>query len=240
MIFWLYRLKKKISRAVAQNREPKLLARGVALGLLLGLCPSGNLTSLSIALLIFCLHLNHALAALTAIATALVAPALDPVSHWVGLTILSDPPLFHLFQTAWNQPMLAWTDLNNTIVLGSFTIGLCLYYPVLRFSEHLFTKLSKENNAETESESEEIDDMRVMASEGDSQSQHSIANSTQTQGNSTTTRRTPTLTTKQEKTYATNEQARRTTSGENQENQENQQLQLLLKRLREQTKRRAS
>lgn len=237
MIFWLYRLKKKISRAVSQNREPKLLARGVALGLLLGLTPSGNLTSIAIALLIFCLRLNHALAALTAIATALVAPALDPVSHWIGLSILSDPPLFQLLQTAWNQPLLAWTDLNNTIVLGSFAIGLSLYYPVLRSSEHFFRKLSKENNAETEGESEDIDETRVMASESDSQSQLSSAYSMQTPGNSSTSRRKQIPDSEKEKIYAINGQERRTT---NSENQENQQLQLLLKRLKEQTKRRAS
>ena len=98
MIFWFFRLARKLQRAIAADRQPKLLARGIAAGFLLGLVPAGNLISITIAIFIFCLRMNHAVAALTAITIALAAPIADPITHWLGTQILSAPTslLFYL------------------------------------------------------------------------------------------------------------------------------------------------
>jgi len=238
MIFWLYRLKKKISRAIAANREPKLLARGVASGFLLGVTPPGNLTSLSIAVLIFCLRLNHSLAAITAIATALVAPLLDPMSHWIGSQILSDPPLFHLFQKAWNQPLFAWTDLNNSVILGSFAIGICVYYPILRSTEHFFKKVIKVNALEAENGENRFDaSNKTKSSQEAIQSQIVVVRGTQTADSITESLDTQIDTRDRETPQTDNMQSR---SNELDLDSESVQLQMLIRRLREEPRRRAS
>jgi len=143
MVFWAYRLLKKLRLAIAANREPILISRGVALGFVLGMIPSGNLTSLLILVVIFCLRLNHAVAALTAVATSWCVPLLDPATHWIGLQILSDPPLADLFASAWNYPFVAWTNLNNTVVLGSVVLAITFYLPVERTSHSIIQNLTK-------------------------------------------------------------------------------------------------
>ena len=144
MIIWLFGLLRKLKRAIATNREPRLLSRGVGLGFVLGIIPPGNLINFMVLAVIFCMRLNHAVAALTAIAVSFIAPWMDPVTNWIGTQILNDPPLHELAALAWKQPMIAWTNLNNTVVLGSVLIGTVLYWPLERTAHTLFKKLIKE------------------------------------------------------------------------------------------------
>ena len=152
MIIWLYGLTRKLKRALAANREPHLLSRAVACGYLLGMIPAGNLTSLAVLLLVFCLRLNHPVAALTAVATSFVAPVLDPLSNWIGIQILSHPPSFELASHAWKLPLIAWTNLNNSVVLGSLVGGLVLYWPIQKGAHSLFTRFIQISSSSDESQ----------------------------------------------------------------------------------------
>ena len=85
------------------------------------------------------LKLNHAMAALTAVATTFVAAHLDAYSHAVGRFVLTHPEFREVAARAWQYPVVPWSDLNNTVVMGSFLIGsaavvplFCLAYPVFR------------------------------------------------------------------------------------------------------------
>ena len=141
MIFWLYKLARKFKQAIKANRDPKLIARGIALGCLLGFIPPGNLTSLVVLGLILCLKLNHAVAFLTAIAVSFAAVPLDPMTHWLGDKILSYLSDQNMLAPVWNLPLIAWTDLNNTVVLGSTLIGTLLVYPTQRLCDAILTKI---------------------------------------------------------------------------------------------------
>ena len=138
MIFWFFRLARKLQRAIAADRQPKLLARGIAAGFVVGLVPAGNLMSLSIAIFIFCLRMNHAVAAITAITISLAAPIADPITHWLGTQILSAPHLAPLLSNLWQQPLIPWAEINNSVVTGSLVLGLVIYLPLQRGAETVF------------------------------------------------------------------------------------------------------
>lgn len=140
MIFWILKLANSMRRAIEGRRYPHQLAWAVALGLLLGVVPHGNLLAFGLVILVLSLKINHAMAGLTAVCVTFLAVYLDPFSHEVGNFILTHPQLQQISQMAWSLPFVPWTNLNNTIVMGSFVIGLTsvipiflITYPIFRF-----------------------------------------------------------------------------------------------------------
>jgi uncharacterized protein (TIGR03546 family) len=140
MIIWTIKLLNNVRKAVAGRNHPNQLAWAVAFGLVLGLIPHGNLIALVWLLVVLTLNINHSMAAITAIGSSFVAGRLDPYSHQVGEYFLNQPTFHSALVTAWQWPLVAWTDLNNTVVLGSFSIALVamlptfvVTYPIFRY-----------------------------------------------------------------------------------------------------------
>jgi uncharacterized protein (TIGR03546 family) len=150
MILWIVKLISSSRRAFAGRKYPHQLAWAVALGLLLGVVPHGNLLAFGLVILVLSLKINHAMAGLTAVCATFLAVKLDPYSHEVGNFVLSHPQLEQTTQLAWSLPLIPWTDLNNTIVMGSFLIGLMSVVPVFLITYPIF-RLAAPTNDHTES-----------------------------------------------------------------------------------------
>ena len=118
MILWILKQVRSVRRAVAGRKNPHQLAWAVALGLLLGLVPHGNLLAFALVILVLSLKINHAMAGLTALVATCFAVKLDPYAHELGNFVLTHPQLEQTTQLAWSLPLVPWTDLNNTIVMG--------------------------------------------------------------------------------------------------------------------------
>ncbi len=142
MIIWTIKLIGTVRRAIAGRKYPAQLAWAVALGLLLGIVPHGNLLALGVLIVVLSLRINHAMAALTAIGVSFVATFLDPYSHQLGDQVLSDPQFFELASKAWTLPLVPWTHLNNTVVLGSLLIGVASLVPVFLIAYPIFRMLA--------------------------------------------------------------------------------------------------
>ncbi|MEM9589677.1 MAG: TIGR03546 family protein [Planctomycetota bacterium] len=138
MIIWTLKQLLSLKKAIAGRRHPSQLAWGLAFGILLGLIPHGNLLTILLVILVVSLKLNHAMAGLTAVATTFAATRLDPISHRLGTMILEQPEISLRLSQAWNLPLMPWTDLNNTVVVGSLTIGLVALIPVFLVSYPFF------------------------------------------------------------------------------------------------------
>ncbi|MFK8112644.1 MAG: TIGR03546 family protein [Rubripirellula sp.] len=138
MILWIVKLISTARRAIAGRKYPHQLAWAVAFGLLLGVVPHGNLLALILLVVVLSLKINHAMAALTAIAATFVATKLDPFSHQVGEYVLSNPRINEAAVNAWQMPLVPWTDLNNTVVMGSFLIGVAALLPVFALTYPVF------------------------------------------------------------------------------------------------------
>ncbi|TWU65375.1 MULTISPECIES: TIGR03546 family protein [Crateriforma] len=138
MILWTIKLINNVRKAFAGRQHPSQLAWAVAFGFLLGVIPHGNLLAIAVLVLVLSLRLNHAMAALTAILTAIFAPRLDPVSDTIGQFLLNQPRFHDAAVNAWAMPLVPWTDLNNTVVLGSLLIGLVLLVPIFLATYPIF------------------------------------------------------------------------------------------------------
>lgn len=55
---------------------------------------------------------------------------LDPVFDYLGATLLGLPWLSGLWTAVYNTPILALSNFNNTIVLGSFVCWAILTFPI--------------------------------------------------------------------------------------------------------------
>lgn len=148
MIVFTLKMIKNIRKAIAGRRHPHQLAGAVALGVLLGIIPHGNLLALLVVFLVLCCKVNHAATAVVAIGVTFVATKLDPYSHQVGQFVLSHDTTGPMMQKAWTLPLMPWTDLNNTVVMGSFVIGLVALFPVFVVTLPVFRLFKPDEDAE--------------------------------------------------------------------------------------------
>lgn len=138
MILWTIKLFTTLRRAIAGRRYPAQLAWAVAFGVLLGIIPHGNLLAILLLIVVLSLKINHAAAALTAIGVSFLATKLDPISHQIGNFVLMQPRVAEAAANAWTFPLVPWTDLNNTVVMGSLLIGLVALFPIFMVTYPVF------------------------------------------------------------------------------------------------------
>jgi uncharacterized protein (TIGR03546 family) len=131
-MFWLPWIKpvRFLVSIFRDLNSPRQIAAGFALGMLVGLVPKGNLTAAVLATLILMLRVNLAAGMLGALVFSWVGLALDPIADRIGYFVLAQPRLLPVWQALWEQPLMPWTALNNTVVLGSLLLGISLWYPV--------------------------------------------------------------------------------------------------------------
>ncbi|WP_044300350.1 TIGR03546 family protein [Rhodopirellula sallentina] len=138
MILWTIKLINSLRKAIAGRKHPSQLAWGVAFGVLLGLIPHGNLLAVALVMLVLTLRVNHAMVALVGIAITMVAPRIDPTFDSVGRWLFEYPTIAENLAIAWQYPLMPWTDLNNTVVAGSFAIGLAALVPLFLITYPIF------------------------------------------------------------------------------------------------------
>ncbi|MBN1465996.1 TIGR03546 family protein [candidate division KSB1 bacterium] len=130
----------KLFKALRSNESPNQLAWGFVLGMIVGLTPLWNLHNLLVIILIIILKVNAAMAFAAFILFDIIVfaflPVLDPLLHSVGYWLLVDAewlrPLWLFFS---RTPVLAWSNFNNTVVLGSLVVALILVIPVFFFTK---------------------------------------------------------------------------------------------------------
>ena len=112
------------------DASPAQVAGGVALGLILGITPLLNVHNLFILFIILLIRVNLGSATLSFLLFSILAYAVDPLSHQLGLKILKSPGLQTLWTDLYNTPGMRLTRFNNSIVMGSLTLSLIMVTPV--------------------------------------------------------------------------------------------------------------
>lgn len=127
----LLKLVRSLIKTLHSDGSPGQIAAGVALGAALGLTPLINAHNLLLLLLLAILNVSFAAGML---AWAVFVPVgflldslFDRLGHWllVGL-----PALRPLWTTLDNSPVLALSNLTNTVVLGSVVAWIMLLAPL--------------------------------------------------------------------------------------------------------------
>ncbi|MCH2203091.1 MAG: TIGR03546 family protein [Fuerstiella sp.] len=116
---------------------------GLAFGILVGLVPKGNLLAVFLAAILAASRVNLGVAAGAIVCCSLASPLIDPISHVIGSWLLKHPGLSSFWTWLYNLPVAPWTGFNNSVVLGSFVVGLILLYPAHRLSRPVFEKYSE-------------------------------------------------------------------------------------------------
>ncbi len=108
------------------------IASGFALGMVFGLVPSNILITVAL-FFFFCLFRIHGGAMFLSWALfALFAYLLDPLFDRFGYWLLTGvPSLTPFWIRGYNLPVVPWTNFNNSVTMGSLTVGLAAFFPML-------------------------------------------------------------------------------------------------------------
>ncbi len=132
---------RKIVRSLLIGSAPNQLAAGFTVGMVIGVMPKSNLIALSLCVLLFSMRCNKGLGLAAAVAFSFVGPWTDPFAHKLGLAVLDFGALQATYVSVLNLPLGAWLGFNNTVVAGSFLIGLYVAFPVYWFTRVFFSGL---------------------------------------------------------------------------------------------------
>jgi|GEM_PF-463434 len=139
-MIWLFKQLLHVRNVFRSGDTPRQLAFGVGLGVMLGLVMNGNLLAVGLTFLVCATRANLSMVALTTLVVGCIAHVTDPITHQIGYTVLTLPALQGTFQWMYQLPLVAWTDFNHTVVMGSFLLGVTLVYPTYRVTLPLFRR----------------------------------------------------------------------------------------------------
>ena len=122
---------QSLVKALNSEGTPGQVAAGIALGAVFGLTPLMNPHNLLLFGLAIVLNVSFPGVLLGWAAFVPVGFALDPLFDAVGRTLLVGiPALVPLWTWAYNTPVVALSNFNNTVVLGSFVVWLVSLVPL--------------------------------------------------------------------------------------------------------------
>ena len=138
-------------KALNSDGTPGQVGAGMALGLCLGLTPIGSLHNLVVVAIAMLTTVSFPGFMLGGAVAVPVGFALDPLFHRVGMAILLDDRFAPFFTWVVNTPVVAWSRLNNSIVIGSLVCWLIAVIPaafvfkalVAKYREHVFARLEQ-------------------------------------------------------------------------------------------------
>ena len=127
----LLKLLQSLVRTLHSEGTPTQIGAGIALGAALGLTPLLSLHNLFILAALALLNVSFAAGLLGLTLFAPIGFLLDPVFDRVGTVLLLRAESLHpLWEFTDATPVVAWFNLNNTVILGSIVGWLALFVPV--------------------------------------------------------------------------------------------------------------
>jgi uncharacterized protein (TIGR03546 family) len=112
------------------SSSKKMISLAFVLGLISGFLPLHNIFLWLILLFVFIFRVPLGLYFASYAVFAIFSYLLDPVFNKVGYFILTLGFLKPLWTFFYNLPLMRWSGFNNTLVMGSFVIGIVLAVPI--------------------------------------------------------------------------------------------------------------
>ncbi len=132
------KLWQRLQGCVSGIDSPGQLAAGLTFGMMIGFIPKDSLIVYSLLGVLLVIRANLIAASIAGLVSAGLAGLLTPVFHTVGLYLLESNTLKPLWQQISELPLVGWTRFNNSLVMGSFVIGLFSAVPVFHVSKRWF------------------------------------------------------------------------------------------------------
>jgi uncharacterized protein (TIGR03546 family) len=142
----------KIIKVLRASASPPQIAAGFVLGMIIGLTPFWSLHNLIVLILIVVVNVNITSVILSYMIFSLFAYIFDPLFHSLGYFVLVDISELHGLWTAlYNIPIVALSNFNNTVLMGSLLVSLILLLPVyfliktgvIAYRENIDAKIQK-------------------------------------------------------------------------------------------------
>jgi len=115
--------------ALTAESSHRQIAAGIALGMLIGLVPKGNLLALGLLTAVSACRISLPAVFFSTFLFSWAGLLIEPWTASLGRWVLTQPSLQDSFVWLYHQPLLPWTNFNNTLVMGSFLAGAVLCYP---------------------------------------------------------------------------------------------------------------
>lgn len=125
----------RLLAALNSESEPRQISLAVGLAMVMGLTPLASLHNVLVLALALVLRTNLSAFLVGWIVFSGVAYAVDPVSHALGLWLLTAPALEPLWTAMYGSTFWRLTHFNDSIVMGSLVLSLALFVPVLWATE---------------------------------------------------------------------------------------------------------
>lgn len=129
-----------LAETLTAECSARQLALGFAMGAVIGLVPKGNLTGIALMVILCGARVNLGAGLTGAFLFSWLGAAADPLTHRLGELLLTAEVLSPLWIYLYDLPVVPWTAFNNTVVLGSFVLGLMLFFPTYWFGRPVFEK----------------------------------------------------------------------------------------------------
>ena len=129
----MYLLLKFVQKMIAtlnSDGTPGQAAAGIAVGSIFGLTPLINLHNLVVLAVVILLRVSLPAVMLGWMAAVPAGFALDPLFDSMGTSMLEMLALRPLWTSITNAPIIALTNLNNSIVLGSLVFWMIVSIPL--------------------------------------------------------------------------------------------------------------
>ena len=131
-----WKILNRLYKLLSGEISPRQIAGGIAFGMIVGLTPTFSLHNLLVILLICIIRVNVSAFIFSAVVFGLLSFLVDPAAHLLGYLLLVQMEFLRpLWTMLYNMPVVPLTGFNNTVLLGSVTISLILFYPCLVFSQ---------------------------------------------------------------------------------------------------------
>ena len=130
-MFAILKFLHSLARTLHSEGTPSQIAGGIALGAALGLTPLMSIHNALVLVLLCVINVSFGAGLLGMAVFAPVGFLLDPLFDRLGHWLLRDVSWLRPFWT-WldGQPVLAFSNLTNTVVLGSVVGWLILFLPI--------------------------------------------------------------------------------------------------------------
>lgn len=148
---FIFKLIAKLVKALNSNDTPAQLGYGFALGMIIGLTPLMSLHNAVILFLLLALNVNLTMGIFSFLLFSAFAYLLDPVFHSFGYFLLADLSFMQDFYTElYNIPIIALSNFNNTVTMGSFISSLILFFPMFLLGKNFTVFYREKLNAKVQ------------------------------------------------------------------------------------------
>ena len=133
----------KFIRVLNSEVSPLQISAGFALAMIMGFSPTLSLHNILVIFFLLIFRINIAAFLLAWVFFSITAYLLDPVFNQLGEYLLNRQDLNTFWTQLYNIPLARLAQFNNTLVLGSFTVAIIAFLPVLLISNLLIVRYRK-------------------------------------------------------------------------------------------------